>query len=60
VDTHDESDLIANIPDLYDKVYRNVPSSTHMLKPVENCNHCNAKNLEFDVVGKAGAFTHKQ
>jgi hypothetical protein len=51
VDTHDESDLIADIPDPYDKVYSNVPSSTHMLKTVENCNHCNARKLEFEPPG---------
>ena len=31
--------------DPYSKVYANVPSETHMLKPVENCEHCNAKKF---------------
>ena len=41
-------------PDLIDpfgKVYDNVPSETHMLDPVDNCEHCNAKKIQFEPPG---------
>lgn len=50
-DTNDDYALIPDIPDPYDKVYSNVPSNTHMLKLVENCEHCNAKKFEFEPPG---------
>lgn len=37
--------------DPYGKVYENVPIETHMLKPVENCEHCNVKKYESETPG---------
>lgn len=42
-DTCDEHDSPDQDP--YARVYTNVPSKTHMLKPVNNCEHCNAKKF---------------
>jgi hypothetical protein len=47
-DAHDDFALIPDIPDPCDKVYSNVPSNTHMLKPVENCEHYSAKKFEYE------------
>ncbi|KAG2560812.1 hypothetical protein PVAP13_8KG214568 [Panicum virgatum] len=52
-DMDDQSDIDLNDtiePDVaeqdpYSKVYANVPSEIHMLKPVDNCEHCNAKKF---------------
>lgn len=32
----------------YEKVYSNMPTDTHMLKPVANCEHCDAKRFEHE------------
>uniref|UniRef100_K4A156 ATP-dependent DNA helicase n=1 Tax=Setaria italica TaxID=4555 RepID=K4A156_SETIT len=37
--------------DPYDAVYANVPDMTHMLKPADNCEHCNAKKFESEPPG---------
>ena len=37
------SGSIPDVLDPYDAVYANMPEDTHMLEPVENCPHCNAK-----------------
>ena len=37
--------------DPYSKVYANVPSETHMLKLVDNCEQCNAKKFQFELPG---------
>jgi hypothetical protein len=31
--------------------YSNMPTDTHMLKPVANCKHCNAKKFEHEPLG---------
>lgn len=41
----------SSIPDMYDVVYSNIPQSTHMLKPVENCGFCGAKKFEHEPKG---------
>ncbi|RLN28885.1 hypothetical protein C2845_PM05G27040 [Panicum miliaceum] len=44
----------ADVPDVNDpfgKVYENVPSETHMLEPVDNFEHCNAKKFQFEPPG---------
>jgi hypothetical protein len=43
----DDAD-VPDVNDLFGKVYDNVPSETHMLEPVENCEHCNAKKFKFE------------
>jgi len=42
---------IPEVPDQYDEVYSNMPTDTHMLKPVANCDHCNAKRFEHESPG---------
>ncbi|CAN6163526.1 unnamed protein product, partial [Urochloa humidicola] len=39
------------VEDPYDGVYANVPSETHMLHPVDNCEFCNAKKFESEPPG---------
>lgn len=34
-----------NVLDPYGQVYANVPSETHMLAPMENCEHCMQRSL---------------
>ena len=44
----------ADVPDVIDpfgKVFENIPSETHMLEPVDNCEHCNAKKFQFEPPG---------
>lgn len=41
----------SKIPDPYDIIYSNIPTSTHMLKPVRNCAFCNAKKFEHECDG---------
>ena len=47
----DYDTTIPDVVDPYEKVYENVPSKTHMLQPVENCEHCNANKLESEPPG---------
>ncbi|KAL6606919.1 hypothetical protein ACP70R_042572 [Stipagrostis hirtigluma subsp. patula] len=47
----DESASIPSVPDPYDKVYSNIPTDTHSLKPAVNCEHCNAKRFEYEQAG---------
>ncbi|KAL6639554.1 hypothetical protein ACP70R_023284 [Stipagrostis hirtigluma subsp. patula] len=47
----DDSTSIPTVPDPYDKVYSNIPTDTHSLKPVVNCKHCNAKRFEYEPAG---------
>jgi hypothetical protein len=48
--TQDES-TATDLPDLYDKVYSNVPKETHMLKSVPKCGYCTAKKFEYEPPG---------
>ncbi|WVZ82854.1 hypothetical protein U9M48_030066 [Paspalum notatum var. saurae] len=50
-ETQDDSSSIPNVPDLYDKVYSNMPKQTHTLRHVSNCGHCNAKKFEYEPPG---------
>ncbi|XP_062195871.1 uncharacterized protein LOC133899014 isoform X1 [Phragmites australis] len=50
-EAEDASATTSSIPDPYDHVYDNIPQATHMLKPVENCKHCNAKKFEHETNG---------
>jgi hypothetical protein len=47
-DMDDDSGSIPDVSDPYDAVYANLPEDIHMLEPVENCPHCNAKKFESD------------
>jgi hypothetical protein len=38
--------FVLEVPDQYDEVYSNMPTDTHMLKPIANCKHCDAKRFE--------------
>jgi len=42
----EDSTSIPDVPDPYDGVYSNIPKEEHKLKPVYNCQHCNAKKFE--------------
>ena len=42
---------VPEVPDQYDAVYSNMPTDTHMLKPVANCEHCDAKRFEHEPRG---------
>jgi hypothetical protein len=43
--------FIPKVPDQYGEVYSNMPIDTHMLKPVANYEHCNAKRFEHESHG---------
>jgi hypothetical protein len=47
----DDSTSIPDVPDPYDEVYSNIPKGEHKLKPIHNCQHCNAKKFEFEPPG---------
>ena len=42
---------ISSVLDPYDHVYSNIPPATHMLKPGEDCQYCNAKKFEHESKG---------
>jgi hypothetical protein len=42
---------VLDVPDQYNEVYSNMPTDTHMLKPVANCEHCDAKWFEHEPLG---------
>jgi hypothetical protein len=42
---------IPEVPDPYEKVYSNMPTDAHMLKPVVDCPHCGAKKFEHEPHG---------
>ena len=47
-----EDDVVdPDVIDPFGKVYDNVPSGTHMLDSVDNCDHCNAKKIQFEPPG---------
>ncbi|XP_062198863.1 uncharacterized protein LOC133901533 [Phragmites australis] len=48
---NDDSASISSVPDKYDHVYSNIPPATHILKPIENCQYCNAKKFEHETKG---------
>jgi hypothetical protein len=47
----EDSTSIPDVLDPYDGMYSNIPKEEHMLKPVHNCQHCNAKKSEFEPPG---------
>jgi hypothetical protein len=51
VDIGDDDLNVIEVPDPHAAVYANVPSETHMLKPVDNCEYCNAKKFESEPPG---------
>ena len=50
-DADGDSGSIPDVLDPYDAMYANMPEDTHMLEPVENCPHCNAKKFESEPRG---------
>ena len=50
-DLEEDTISVLEVPDQYEKVYSNMPTDTHMLKPVANCKHCNAKRFEHEPLG---------
>ena len=44
-DLEEDTASVPEVPDQYEKVYSNIPTDTHMLKPVANCEHCDAKRF---------------
>ncbi|XP_062217823.1 uncharacterized protein LOC133918080 [Phragmites australis] len=47
----DASASNSSVSNPYDHVYSNIPPATHMLKPVENCQYCNANKFEHETKG---------
>jgi hypothetical protein len=50
-DLEEDTTSIPKVPNRYDDVYSNMPTCTHMLKPVANCEHCDAKRFEHEPHG---------
>jgi hypothetical protein len=46
-----EDTIEPDVPDPFGAVYANVKDETHMLKPVDNCEFCNAKKFESESDG---------
>jgi hypothetical protein len=44
----DEDTIESDAPDPFGGVYANVPKEDHTLKPVDNCEFCNAKKFEYE------------
>ena len=51
LDTNEQENSEPDVPDPYDRVYANVPSESHMLPSVPNCEHYNAKKFEGELPG---------
>ena len=51
LDTDEQENSEPDVPDPYDRVYANVPSESHMLPSVPNCEHCNAQKFEGEPPG---------
>ena len=51
LDMDEEENSEPDVPDPYDRVYANVPSKSHMLPSVTNCEYCNAKKFEGEPPG---------
>jgi hypothetical protein len=47
----DEDTIESDAPDPFCGVYANVPKEGHVLKPVDNCEFCNAKKFEYEPPG---------
>jgi hypothetical protein len=50
-DLEEDTTSVLEVPDRYDEVYSNMLTDTHMLKPIANCEHCNAKRFEHEPRG---------
>lgn len=47
-EAQDASVVGSSVFDPYEIVYSNIPNSTHTLKHVANCKHCDAKKFEYE------------
>ena len=50
LDTDEQENSEPDVQDPYDRVYANVLSESHMLPSVPNCEHCNAKKFESELL----------
>jgi hypothetical protein len=50
-DSDEDNSSIPDTLDPYEKVYSNMPTNTHILKPVKDCKHCGAKKFESEPPG---------
>jgi hypothetical protein len=50
-DLDEDTAFVPEVPNQYEKVYSNLPTDTHMLKPIANCEHCDAKRFEHEPPG---------
>ncbi|KAL5648116.1 hypothetical protein ACJX0J_042471, partial [Zea mays] len=50
-ETQDAFTVNPDVPDLYDKVYSNIPEETHLLSTVADCGYCKAKKFQYEPPG---------
>ncbi|ONL98425.1 hypothetical protein ZEAMMB73_Zm00001d029311 [Zea mays] len=50
-ETQDAFTVNPDVPDLYDKVYSNIPEETHLLSTVPDCDYCKAKKFLYEPPG---------
>ncbi|ONL99141.1 Helicase [Zea mays] len=50
-ETQDAFTVNPDVPDLYDKVYSNIPKETHLLSTVADCDYCKAKKFQYEPPG---------
>ncbi|ONM53414.1 hypothetical protein ZEAMMB73_Zm00001d019617 [Zea mays] len=50
-ETQDAFTVNPDVPDLYDKVYSNIPEETHLLSTVADCDYCKAKKFQYEPPG---------
>ncbi|AQL01280.1 hypothetical protein ZEAMMB73_Zm00001d044992 [Zea mays] len=50
-ETQDAFTVNPYVPDLYDKVYSNIPEETHLLSTVADCDYCKAKKFQYEPPG---------
>ncbi|ONM39160.1 hypothetical protein ZEAMMB73_Zm00001d043823 [Zea mays] len=50
-ETQDAFTVNPDVPDLYDKVYSNIPEETHLLSTVADYDYCKAKKFQYEPPG---------
>ena len=50
-ETQDAFTVNPDVPDLYDKVYSNIPEETHLLSTVPDCDYFKAKKFQYEPPG---------
>ncbi|ONM35627.1 DNA helicase-like protein [Zea mays] len=56
-ETQDAFTVNPYVPDLYDKVYSNIPEETHLLSTVADCDYCKAKKFHMTTNMDCGIYT---